>query len=70
MIETRTIVLRQLATDGGWTFSWSNNTRDSVCNLQLQPFPTKCDAEIAALRFINEQQRPSEWHIENPCPKI
>jgi hypothetical protein len=67
MIDTRTIVLRQLANGAGWTFSWSNNTRDSICNLHLPPFPTKEDAEKAAQSFISQQQRPYDWKIENPC---
>jgi hypothetical protein len=64
---TRTIILRELARGGGWTFSWNNNSIDSICNLKLRPFSTKEDAEEAARTFIGQQKAPHEWIIKNPC---
>jgi hypothetical protein len=62
----RTVILRQLANEAGWTFSWGDNTLDSVCNLQLAPFPTRAEAEKAARTFIGKQEEPHEWRIEYP----
>lgn len=65
MIPTRTIILRQLANGAGWTFSWSNNTLDSICNLHLPPFPTKEDAEGAAQRFISSSPLAADETVQD-----
>jgi hypothetical protein len=69
MVETRTIIIRQLSTGTAWTFSWSNNTADSICNLKLPPFATTEDAEAAAVEFVKAQRNSHEWSIGNPSTR-